>query len=105
MRRMLACYAFFPVSSLLWLRSRDVTLRFHARQSFALGVWYVAALIGLSVADAGIGMVNRAAGQWVHDASVLVGAGMFVVWGYCFWRIATQKACVLPIIGRWAAKV
>lgn len=101
---MLWCYAFFPVSGLLWLRSRDATLRFHARQSCALGMWYVVVLTGFSLADAGIGMLSRSAGQLMHDASVLLGAAMFVLWVYCFWRVAAQRACVLPIIGRWAAR-
>lgn len=111
----LICYVWIPMTSVLILitEKQNRTVRFHAFQSFFLGLSVFAASIVLSVVIGILtliaGVISPYAGLVVSVISLLVwlviAAALIAVWFLCLVKAYGGGIYKLPLVGNYAEKM
>lgn len=87
---------------LLWSRHPEV--RFHAGQSFYLGLGFVVMVAGLGLLEIFFGLVLPAFGRSVEYLAPAVAAVVAICWLSVVLRVVGGHPGRLPVIGHWAAR-
>jgi len=102
----LLCYICSPITGIIFLliekENRDVI--FHAWQSVAFGVAYIAVIILLEVLAAIMGLVASVLGIIVGFFVPIVMIAAFIVWVVCLVKAYQGERWMIPVIGDFAAK-
>jgi uncharacterized membrane protein len=111
----LICYIWIPMTSILILltEKQNRTVRFHAYQSFFLGLGVFAASIVLSVIIGILtliaGLISPYAGMFVSIISLLVwlviAAALLGVWVLCLVKAYGGGTYKLPLVGKYAEQM
>jgi uncharacterized membrane protein len=111
----LICYIWIPMTSALILltEKQNRTVRFHAFQSFFLGLSVFVATIVLGVVIGILtlvaGLISPYAGMLVSILSLLVwlviAAALIAVWFLCLVKAYGGGTYKLPVIGNYAEKM
>lgn len=102
----LLCYICSPITGIIFLliekENRDV--KFHAWQSIAFGVSYIAVVIALEIVAAIIGWVASVLGVIVGFFIPIVMLGALILWIVCLVKAYQGERWRIPILGDFAAK-
>lgn len=100
-------YALGPLTGvlLLVLEKENRFVRFHAAQSIATGLLFVAASVALSIASTMLSVVPVAGWLVALLLSVVVGFGGFFAWLWLMWSAYRGRERSFPIAGPIARKI
>lgn len=104
LRRIVWCYCGMPLTSGCLLWSRHPEVRFHAWQTWYLGLLYIGVLAGLGMMEVVFGLWVAAAGRSVEYLVPLVAAMVAVLWLSALLRVLAGHPGRLPVVGRWAER-
>ncbi|MBI2343627.1 MAG: hypothetical protein HYV02_04770 [Deltaproteobacteria bacterium] len=100
--RIVWCYLGPPLTSLIFLRSRRPSVRFHAWQAFYFGLSFLLGLVGCTLTEVLVGQIHRAYARLIAYCVPAIGAIGIVLWLWCMVRLMQRGECHLPWVGRWA---
>lgn len=103
-----AALCYIPIVAIIFLLidpyKQDRTVRFHAWQSIALMVAYIAVQIGLMFVHIILGMMSTGLSLMFSLVGMLIGFGFFILWIFLVIKTYQNQRIVLPVIGQFAEK-
>jgi len=102
----LLCYICTPITGIIFLliekENRDV--KFHAWQSIAFGVAYIALIIALEIVAAIMGVIASVLGIIVGFFIPILMLAAFILWIVCMVKAYQGERWRIPLLGDFAAK-